>query len=447
MPNPQRGPKGKVFEPQLSPEARARIEREHREAVTRTINEAMANMPLNRECGRALENLNILCQKIDMSATQIDTIKRDFAQMIIDEALNGKMFNQSYKQYYNKMLSDLLSAGAKARNEDLFKVAPAGGANNPIFPRESEITNTFERFMQSFSENMRSNGIRRTNYLPEYGGNDAKGLFDVQIAAQKTLIKDSVQMTYERCSRRGAATVSETCEAARRAVDNAFFYAKAFPNPSDQGVDANAPGMREAGIRESSDVIRGLQEVHSSRSWRWMLRHPFDYIREAATIRSLKGIMRERGGLTQAEVEQKLPQPKKTYDEVKKSYDEIHDRYSEHKLAEAERELAEDRRQRELQREVEGAKNYSKEQILEDGLDIEQVHARGRAEFEADIDALEQLEDQPRDRSYDEPDQNSDLNLSENDKVPIEIAEEQAEEKSEPIADNEKISAPQIDIK
>lgn len=442
MPNPQRGPKGKVFEPQLSPEARARIEREHREAVTRTTNEAMANMPLNRACGRALENLNILCQKIGAPAIQTDTLKKDFAKMMIDEALNGKIFNESYQRYYNKMLSDLLAAGVKAQNEKLFQPVPAGGRET-VLPRANEITDTFEGFMQAFSENMRANGIRRANYLLEYGGNDAKGLFDIQMATHKTLIRDKVQTAYEKCSNRGRSSVSQTCQAAREAVENAFVYANAFPDPSLQRADMTNPDILSVAVKQAAEVIRGLQEAHSSRSLGWMLRHPIEYLRETATIRSLKGVMRERGGLTRAEVAQKLSTPKKTYDEVSKDYDEICDRYSDRKLAEAERELAEVKRQRE----VENAKAYSKEKMLEEGLDKERVYARGKAEYEADINALEQLENQPRDRSYDEPDQNSDLNLSENDKVPIEIAEEQAEEKSEPIADNEKISAPQIDIK
>lgn len=449
MANPQNGPKGRVFEPQLSPEARARMDREHREAVTAMMYGAMERMRLNGRCGVALERFNTLCGKIGVTAIQIDNLKKDFAKMMIDEALNGKRFDELYKQYYTQKLSALLAAGANARNEDAIRSLSEGAGARYTIPGENEITNTFENFMQSFGENMREQGIRRSNSLPEYGGNDAKGVFDIQIAAHKTLIRDNVQASYEKCSRRGAATVAETCEAARRAVDNAFFYAHAFPQPSAQGVDANAPGMREAGIRESADVIRGLREVHASRSWLWTLRHPIDYMRELYTIRTLKNVMRVRGGLTRAEVAQRLSAPKETYAEVSNSYNEIHDRYSEQKLAEAERELAEDRRQRERQREVESAKIYSQEKMIEDGMDKERVADRAVAEFEEDVAALEQLEGQnelERERS------NSEVNLGnrpilDDERVPVEIDEEQAEEKSEPVIDNGRISAPQIDVK
>ncbi len=442
MPNPQRGPKGKVFEPQLSPEARARIEREHREAVIRNTNKVMANMPLNRECGTALENLNMLCQRIGAPAIQTDTLKKDFAKMMIDEALNGKLFNELYQRYYNKMLSDLLAAGVKAQNEKLFQPVPAGGRET-VLPRANEITDTFEGFMQAFSENMRANGIRRANYLPEYGGNDAKGLFDIQMATHKTLIRDKVQTAYEKCSNRGRSSVSQTCQAAREAVENAFVYANAFPDPSLHRADMTNPDILSVAVKQAAEVIRGLQEAHSSRSLGWMLRHPIEYLREAATLRSLKGVMRERGGLTRAEVAQKLSTPKKTYDEVSKDYDEICDRYSDRKLAEAERELAEVKRQRE----VENAKAYSKEKMLEEGLDKERVYARGKAEYEADINALEQMGERSIERSDSFSDPNVEVDALQNDRLPVEIVEEQAEEKSEPVADRSEIFIPQIEVK
>lgn len=446
MANPKNGPQGKVFKAQISPEARARMEREHREAVTAMMYGAMERMRLSGRCGASLERFNTLCGKIGVSAIQIDHLKKDFAQMMIDEALNGKRFDELYKQYYNQKLSALLAAGANARNEDAIRSLSEGAGARHTIPGENEITNTFENFMRSFGENMREQGIRRSNSLPEYGGNDAKGVFDMQIAAHKTLVRDNARAAYENCSRRGAATVKETCEAAFRAVDNAFFYAHAFPKPSAQGVDANAPGMREAGIRESANVIRGLREVHASRSWLWALLHPIDYLREAWTIRSLKGVMRVRGGLSRAEVAQKLSAPKETFEEVSRGYDEIHERYSEQKLAEAERELAEDRQVRERQRQVEGAVAYSGERMREAGMSPDAVHARGRAEVEADMDALDELEAlRVRERSNSVSDSNDRL-IMEDDRVSVEISDEQ-EEKSEPIADSGRISAPQIDLK
>ena len=449
-----KGPQGKVFKPQISPEARARIEREHREAVTRATNESMAHMPLNGRCGNDLERLNVLCRNIGAPALQVDTLKKDFAQMIIDEALNGKLFDEAYKKYFGQKLSGLLAAGAKAQNDDLFKPIPAGGANS--IPRSNEITDTFERFMQSFAQNMRAHGIRRTNTLPALGGNDSKELYDIQMAAHKTLIRNSAQTAYEKCSDRGNATVSQTLQAARRAVDNAFLYANAFPAPSSARADMTHPDMAAAAVSEAANVIRGLQQAHSSRSFLWMLRHPIDYLRESAAIRSLTGVLRERGGLTQAEADQKLSASAETYDGVTREYNEICDRYSERKLSEAETELAEERRQREAESVIAHAIAHSVEEIHEDGLDKEQVDARGRAEFEADLAAWEELEGQnaqaegaeeEQERQRSNSDLESQLDLSENDKVPVEIAEEPVEEKSEPVVESDRISAPQIDLK
>lgn len=445
MPDRKKGPQGKVFEARISPEARERMDREYREEITRAMHGAMERVPLTGRCGVALERLNILCGKIGAPTLQTNELRRDFAQMMIEEALNGKRFDELYRQYYDRKLADLLAAGAKAQNDSLFSPVRSGGEVKPVFPRANEITDTFERFMQSFGENMRANGVRRTNDLPEYGGNDAKGVFEMQAAAHKTLIRDNVQAAYEHCSDRGRASVSQTCQAARRAVDNAFLYADAFPNPSSQRADINDPDVRAVAVKETANVIRGLQEAHGSRSWLWALRHPVNFMREFRTIRSLKRVMSERGGLTRAEVAQQLSAPKETYDQVSKNYDEIYDRYSERKLAEAEGELAEERAQRERQRKVESAVAHSRERMREDGLEKDEIDARGRAEVEADMDllnALEEIDNQSRSRSEESEPQ------SEEEKEPILINEEEpSEEKSDPIAESDGISAPQIERK
>lgn len=435
-------------ESRLTKEQRTRMAREHRETVIRTTNEAMTALPLSRRSGIALEKLNVLCSKIGAPIVQIAELKNNFAQMLIkdfakmmkDDTLENKSFEESYREYYNKNLSALLTAGAKAQNDERFR-SLSEDAQQKSLPRAKELTDAFETFMREFLNDMRARGIRRTNDVIEYGGNDEKGLFDIQAAAHGMLIKDNAQLAYEHCSRRGAATVAETCEAARRAVDNAFFYAHAFPQPSAQGVDANAPGMREAGIRESANVIRGLQEAHAARSLGWMFLHPIDYLREASTIRALKYTMSVRGGLTAREVEQKLSAPKETYADVSKNYDEIYDDYADRKLANAEREMAEDRRERERQRQVESAVAHSKERMREAGMSPDAVHARGRAEVEADMDllnALEEIDNQSRSRSEESEPQ------SEEEKEPILINEEEpSEEKSEPVQENAEISAPQ----
>lgn len=436
MANPN-GPKGKVFEPNLTEEDRRRMEREHREAVTRATNDAMARLPMSGRCGRALERLNVLCGKIGAPAVQIETLKREFAVMIIAEGLDGKRFDYAYKPYYNGRLSALLSAGAKARNEGTLR-AHASGAQAAAYPRSVEITDAYEEFMQAFAADMRDFGIRRANDLPAFGGNSAQETYDLQNAAHKTLIADEARTAYEDCSRRGRASVAETCQAARRAVENAFVYANAFPSVDSQRVDINDPAAREKAIGAAVDVIRGLQDAHAARGTGWMFRHPFQYMREAFAIRSLKAALRERGGLTAREAEERLSAPKAVYADVQADGDEMRARYETTHAAEEQRRIAEQERERAVRQ----AQEDSRRRMQRDGLSPEAVHARGKAEVDADFEALAQIEEEERLRAL-----QNEADASDEEREPLEIAEERPQEKSEPIAENGEISVPQPERK
>ncbi|MGN1060291.1 MAG: hypothetical protein ACI4QN_01015 [Candidatus Coproplasma sp.] len=267
------------------PEEVNEAEQEQQQRINQ-VNEFMRNFTLSNESKVILDDFNHTVAAGGVSPMTEQDVFNFVMSCKYDEIVNGVPLAQAYRRVYSETLSQKLSDYVRHTNECSVNGQPVNNDEINIV----SISDKFENLVQGIYSN-----LNNSEAIPDNGGLNANEMYELQNRQYANMLTTKSKVAYARDSANGTRTVAETCQAARNVVQNAY--------REEQLLTVNT---RTYDVSKAVATIRGLQDVHASRSWGWFFRHPVNYIKEAIAISKMKKDAVRLSGFSKEHIERRV---------------------------------------------------------------------------------------------------------------------------------------------